>query len=135
MKNAAQDKGLGAYGTVGLEIVLSILLGLWLGTWLDGRFGTAPWLAVLWFGFGCAAAGKAVHRSWKQMQAAAAREEAEEGNPAQELPDEKALKWKREDERRAREMSEPSGLGDETAPPEVENDGPGATDQAEKRDG
>ncbi len=102
MKNAAQYKTLGAYGTIGLEIVLSILLGLWFGTWLDKWLGTAPWMAVVWFGFGCAAAGRAVYRSWKDMQAAAKREEAEEGNPAQQFPDEAMQRWKHEEERAAK---------------------------------
>jgi ATP synthase protein I len=120
MKNAAQYKSLGAYGTIGLEIVLSILVGLWIGTKLDAWLGTTPWMAVAWFGLGCAAAGKAVYRSWKQMQAAAKREEAEEGNPAQQFPDEKAMKWKREEEALARE---------------AQDDVQHATDRAEKRDG
>lgn len=132
MKNAAQYKSLGAYGTVGLEIVLSILLGLWIGTKLDERLGTGPWMAVLWFVFGCGAAAKAVHRSWKQMQAAARREEAEEGNPAPEFPDEKALKWQREEEA-ARKQREAEQQGAE--PPEVQDGERSATDPAERRDG
>jgi ATP synthase protein I len=127
MKNAAQYKSLGAYGTIGIEIVLCILFGWWIGTKLDDRLGTTPWMAVAWFAFGCAAAGKALHRAWKQMQAAAKREEAEEGNPAQQFPDEKALEWQREEEK-ARETSKKGAR-------EVENGAEGATDQAEKRDG
>jgi F0F1-type ATP synthase assembly protein I len=75
-------KPMGSYGTIGLEIVLCMLAGLFLGQWLDGRFGTAPWLSGLGFFFGVAAAGKALHRGWKEMQAETAREEREEGNPA-----------------------------------------------------
>ena len=128
MKNAAQYKTLGAYGTIGLEIVLSILIGLWLGTKLDAWLGTAPWMAVLWFGFGCAAAVKAVHRSWKDMQAAAKREEAEEGNPAQQFPDPTVQKWKREEEALARR--EAAAQNDEAA-----SDERGPRSEAEKRDG
>lgn len=138
MKNAAQYKSLGAYGTIGLEIVLSILVGLWLGTRLDAWLGTAPWMAVLWFAFGCAAATKAVHRSWKDMQVAAKREEAEQGNPAPQFPDETSLKWQREAERerkrREAESAEPKSFDAESA--EGDEAERGATgEEAEKRDG
>ena len=109
MKNAAQYKSLGSYGTIGLELVLSILFGLWIGTKLDGWLGTSPWMAVVWFGFGCAAAGRAVYRGYKDMQAAAKREEAEEGNPEQQFPDEKSLAWQREAAKEQREKGERNG--------------------------
>jgi hypothetical protein len=88
-------KAVGSYGTVGLEMVLSILLGLFIGRWLDGKLGTEPVMSVLWFFFGLGAAGKAVHRAWKEMQAVAAREEREEGNPAPRFDD----RGPRQDER------------------------------------
>jgi hypothetical protein len=75
-------KGVGSFGTVGLEIVLSIVLGLFGGRWLDTKFDTAPYLAVVGFFFGVAAAVKAIVRTTKEMQREAAREEREEGNPA-----------------------------------------------------
>ncbi|XXX75724.1 AtpZ/AtpI family protein [Sorangium sp. So ce134] len=90
-------KAVGSYGTVGLEVVLCILVGLFIGRWLDAKLGTEPYLAVLWFFFGLGAAGKAVHRAWREMQAAAAREEREQGNPAPMFDDRKA----RSDERAA----------------------------------
>ena len=74
-------KALGDFGTLGLEIVLCILFGSYGGNWLDGKLHTAPWLLVIGFLFGCAAAGKGIHRSLGQMRAQAAREEKEEGNP------------------------------------------------------
>jgi ATP synthase protein I len=126
MKNAGQYKAIGAYGTVGLEIVLSILLGLWIGTKMDGWLGTSPWMAVLWFSFGCGAAIKAVHRSWKEMQAAAKREEAEQGNPEPLFPDDKSLAWQREAEleKKRREARENRSEDDEQT----------GTDETEKRD-
>lgn len=75
-------KGVGSFGTVGLEIVLAIVLGLFGGRWLDAKFDTAPYLAVVGFFFGVAAAVKAIIRTTKEMQREAAREEREEGNPA-----------------------------------------------------
>jgi F0F1-type ATP synthase assembly protein I len=74
-------KGLGSYGTVGLEVVLSMLFGLFIGRWLDAKLGTEPVLTVLWFFFGIAAGGRSIWRTWKSMQAEAAREEREQGNP------------------------------------------------------
>ncbi|WP_438025070.1 AtpZ/AtpI family protein [Sorangium sp. So ce233] len=96
-------KAVGSYGTIGLEVVLSILLGLFIGRWLDGKLGTDPLMSVLWFFFGLGAAGKAVHRAWKDMQAEAAREEREQGNPAPMFDDRRARQDDRapEDDRRA----------------------------------
>lgn len=87
---------MGSYGTVGLEVVLSVLLGLGIGWWLDGKLGTAPILSVLWFGFGIAAAGRAIWRAWKAMQAETAREEREQGNPAPLFEDPKPDKERRD---------------------------------------
>jgi hypothetical protein len=75
-------KGVGSFGTVGLEIVLAIVLGLFGGRWLDTKFDTAPYLAVVGFFFGVATAVKAIVRTTKEMQREAAREEREQGNPA-----------------------------------------------------
>jgi hypothetical protein len=75
-------KALGSFGTLGLEIVLCILLGLFLGRWLDGKLGTEPYVSVVGFLFGLAAAVKAIVRTWKEMQKETAREEREQGNPA-----------------------------------------------------
>jgi hypothetical protein len=75
-------RAVGSWGTLGLEIALSIVIGYFGGRWLDGRIGTAPWLSVLGFFFGCGAAGKAIYRTWKEMAAVTAREERERGNPA-----------------------------------------------------
>jgi len=66
-------KGIGSYGTVGLEFALSVLFGLAVGSWLDEKFGTAGWLAVIGFGFGLAAGARAVYRALKR-----ANREAEE---------------------------------------------------------
>jgi F0F1-type ATP synthase assembly protein I len=68
-------KAVGSYGTVGLEVVLSILLGLFGGRWLDGKFGTAPWLMLLGLVFGVGAAVRSLLHIRRQMQ----REIAEDG--------------------------------------------------------
>lgn len=74
-------KGLGGYGTLGLEMVLSVMIGLFGGRWLDGRFGTDPWLMWIGFGFGIGAAVRAIQRALVLMRREAAREEKLEGNP------------------------------------------------------
>lgn len=136
MKNAKNLKGMGQYGTVGLEMVLSILFGLFIGTKLDAWLGTSPWLAVVWFGFGCAAAAKSVHRAWKGMQADAKREESEEGNPAPLFPDDKDRAWEQKEkkEREEREALAKLGDGDDGSPLDKSEDRAKkpAGDEAEK---
>jgi F0F1-type ATP synthase assembly protein I len=66
-------KGVGTYGTVGLEVVLSVLVGLFGGSWLDKRLGTGPWLTVVGVVYGVAAAARALYRAARR-----ATKEAEE---------------------------------------------------------
>ncbi len=74
-------KGLGTYGTVGLEFGLSVLVGLWGGDWLDGKLGTGPWLSLVGMAFGIAAGLRTLLRAMNRMardleaEEAAAREE------------------------------------------------------------
>lgn len=56
-------KGLGTYGTVGLEFALSIIVGLLGGQWLDKQFGTAPWLMIIGLAYGIAAGTRALYRA------------------------------------------------------------------------
>ncbi len=82
MKNRIEMyKGLGGYGTLGLEIVFSMLLGLFGGKWLDERYGTR-WIFWAGLAFGIALSVRAVQRAMKLMRVAAEREEREQGNPA-----------------------------------------------------
>jgi ATP synthase protein I len=60
--------GLGDYGTVGLELVLSILLGFFGGRWLDGKLGTNGWLTVIGFLFGTAAGFRSLYRAAVRMR-------------------------------------------------------------------
>jgi len=41
--------------TIGFQVAFSIFIGLGIGVWLDSRFGTFPWLALLFLVFGVAA--------------------------------------------------------------------------------
>jgi F0F1-type ATP synthase assembly protein I len=66
-------KGLGTYGTVGLEFGLSVLFGLFAGQWLDRKLHTDPWLTFVGMGFGTAAGIRALWRA-----ASMARKELED---------------------------------------------------------
>src|SRR5882724_5311242 len=61
-------KGLGDYGTVGLDLVLSILFGFFGGRWLDGKLGTHGWLTVIGFGFGVIAGFLSLYRAAIKMR-------------------------------------------------------------------
>jgi ATP synthase protein I len=76
-------KGIGSYGTVGLEFAFSVLFGLAVGTWLDKKFETGGWLTLIWFGLGLAAGTRAIYRALKR-----ANQEAQE----HELRDQEAKK-------------------------------------------
>ncbi len=56
-------KGVGRYGTVGLELVLSVIVGLFGGQFLDRRFHTAPWLMLIGLGYGIAAGVRGLYRT------------------------------------------------------------------------
>lgn len=48
-------KAAGMLSSIGLLVLVSTLIGLGLGNWLDGKLGTAPWLAFFLTLFGLAA--------------------------------------------------------------------------------
>jgi ATP synthase protein I len=73
-------KGLGTYGTVGLEFSLSLLFGLLGGQWIDKKLGSTPWFTLIGLGFGMAAG---VRSLWRALQAAK-RELLEEEQAARE---------------------------------------------------
>lgn len=75
-------RGLAGFGTIGLEIALSIgLMGL-LGWWLDKRWDISPVLLLVGLGLGTIVAIKAIVRVMRLMKKVAEKEEREEGNPA-----------------------------------------------------
>lgn len=41
---------------LGASIVFAIFIGAFIGYWLDGKFGTFPYLSIIWFCLGVAAA-------------------------------------------------------------------------------
>lgn len=62
--------------SVGLEMAAAVLIGILFGNWLDGRFGTTPWLLILFIVFGFAAGMKGVMRYVRQADRDAARSES-----------------------------------------------------------
>jgi ATP synthase protein I len=71
-------KAYGRYGSVGIELVLSILIGLWLGRKGDAHFGTAPWLTLLGLVAGAYAGFRALFATTKRMEADVDRAERAE---------------------------------------------------------
>ncbi len=56
------------YGTVGLEMGISLAVGLAIGYFLDGRFGTSPVLTIVFMMFGLAAGMKRLYSLWKRAE-------------------------------------------------------------------
>lgn len=56
------------YLGVGLTMAASVAGGLLLGVWLDGRFGTAPWLAMTFLVIGAAAGFRELYRVLRAWQ-------------------------------------------------------------------
>jgi len=46
------------FSTIGLSVALSIFIGLAIGVYLDRRWGTSPWLTLIFIGLGIAAGYK-----------------------------------------------------------------------------
>ncbi len=79
-------KGLGTYGTVGLELALSVLLGLFVGSWLDRKLGTR-WMTLVGFGFGLAAGVRTLWRALRQANEEADRMDREEREARKKFDD------------------------------------------------
>ncbi len=55
---------------LGASIVFAIFIGAFIGYWLDGKLGTFPYLSIIFFCLGIAAAAKNVWREVrKQLRA------------------------------------------------------------------
>ena len=68
-------KGYGTYGSVGLELAVSVLLGLFGGRWLDGKLGTDPWLTWIGLGLGIVTGYRAIWLALKRANREAKRAE------------------------------------------------------------
>jgi len=56
------------FGSLGLQVALSIIIGYAIGVYLDGRFKTGPWLTAIFFIFGLAAAGRNIGLAIKKLR-------------------------------------------------------------------
>lgn len=71
-------KGLGSYGTLGLEMVLGVILPSYVGHLADEHYRTGYTFLLVGFAFGIAHAVRAVWRTMKAWQEEVEREEREE---------------------------------------------------------
>jgi ATP synthase protein I len=60
--------GLGRYGTVGLELILSIIFGFVAGRWLDQKFHAGGLLTLVGFFFGVIAGFRALYVAAQRMR-------------------------------------------------------------------
>jgi ATP synthase protein I len=80
-------KALGSYGTLGMEIVLSVAVGLFGGQWLDKKLHTGGVLTWVGFAYGLAAAGRAIYRAVRQSNREAEQAEEREREARQQYND------------------------------------------------
>ncbi len=70
-------KAYGRYGSLGIELILSMAIGYYGGHWLDGQFGT-HWIGGLGFALGVYGGFRQIFRAAQRMQKDVEREEQEE---------------------------------------------------------
>jgi ATP synthase protein I len=75
---------LGKYSALGLEMAISVVAGLGIGYYLDRWLGTAPWLMILWLGFGFAAGVRSLYRAAVRSGKDMEKDDAERGKPGGE---------------------------------------------------
>ena len=61
-------KTLSYLSTIGMAMALSIALGAVIGYYLDNKFGTEPWLFLVFLCFGIAAAFRNLYIMYKKIQ-------------------------------------------------------------------
>jgi len=81
-------KGLGTYGTVGLELAISVLFGLFVGQWLDRKLEAGGWVTLVGFGLGLAAGVRALWRAVRQANEEAERYDRQEREARKKYDDE-----------------------------------------------
>jgi F0F1-type ATP synthase assembly protein I len=79
-------KAYGRYGSVGIELVLSILIGVLGGRWLDERYaGGHGWLAIAGLVVGVYAGFRQVFRAAKEIQRETERADREDAEARAEF--------------------------------------------------
>lgn len=79
-------KGYGRYGSIGLELVLSVLVGFGLGYWLDRQLETA-WLKWVGLGFGVVTGYRSVWLALKRANRDAREAEQRQRNARKKYND------------------------------------------------
>lgn len=75
-------RGIGTYGTVGLDFAVAVTIGLLGGWWLDTKLGSTPWLMVLGLLFGVAAGFNLLFKAAKRMREETEREDRQQQQEA-----------------------------------------------------
>ena len=55
------------FSSMGLEVGLSVIVGCFIGLYLDEKFGTEPWLLLIFMMFGIIAGYRSLYRVLKKM--------------------------------------------------------------------
>jgi ATP synthase protein I len=56
------------FGTIGIEMGVSVAIGVGVGLWLDGRFHTEPLFLIVFLLFGVVAGFRALYRTARAAQ-------------------------------------------------------------------
>ncbi len=70
-------RGIGTYGTVGLDFAVAVTIGLLGGWWLDKKVGWTPWLTVVGLLFGVAAGFNVLFKAARKLREDTERDERE----------------------------------------------------------
>ncbi|MFI5308261.1 MAG: AtpZ/AtpI family protein [Polyangiales bacterium] len=62
-----QLKAFARFGSLGIELALSVVVGMLGGRWLDGKLSTAPWLMLLGLVLGVIAGFRSLYRSLRKQ--------------------------------------------------------------------
>jgi ATP synthase protein I len=71
---------LGVLSTVGIAMVAATVIGFYFGRFLDARFGTGPWLTIIFLVLGIVAGFRNLYQSARRAQ----QEMDRQDNPSQE---------------------------------------------------
>ena len=77
-RSSAGSEGMGAGMRIAVELVAAVLVGTGIGIALDKWLGTQPWLLILFFLLGCAAAFRNVYRAAQEIERQAKERKAAE---------------------------------------------------------
>jgi ATP synthase protein I len=70
-------RGIGTYGTVGLDFAVAVTIGLLGGWWLDKKVGWTPWLTVVGLLLGVAAGFNVLFKAARKLREETERDERE----------------------------------------------------------